>query len=144
MFTGRPKQVTPEMAPILDCHPAQVQRSAYNGGRPVSRDPAAPSNGQRSKDSYTAMLAMTNRLYDAGIPILAGTDDTASLYLHRELELEVLAGIPAPKALQIPHTTPPSSSRNKISESSHPANSPIWSSSKATPPSTSATSAAAA
>jgi hypothetical protein len=101
MFTGRPKQVTPEMAPILDCHPAQVQRSAYNGGRPVSRDPAAPSNGQRSKDSYTAMLAMTKRLYDAGISILAGTDDTADSYLHRELELEVQAGIPAPKALQI-------------------------------------------
>jgi hypothetical protein len=101
MFTGRPKQVTPDMAPILDRLPAQVQRSAYNGGLPVSDDPAAPNNGQRYKDSYTAMLAMTKRLYDAGIPILAGTDDTAGLYLHRELELEVQAGIPAPKALQI-------------------------------------------
>jgi imidazolonepropionase-like amidohydrolase len=47
------------------------------------------------------MLAMTKRMYDAGIPILAGTDATAGLYLHRELELEVQAGIPAPKALQI-------------------------------------------
>jgi hypothetical protein len=40
-------------------------------------------------------------IYDAGIPILAGTDDTAGIMLHRELELEVRAGIPPPKALQI-------------------------------------------
>jgi imidazolonepropionase-like amidohydrolase len=40
-------------------------------------------------------------MYDAGIPILAGTDGTAGLMLHRELELEVLAGIPPAKALQI-------------------------------------------
>jgi imidazolonepropionase-like amidohydrolase len=47
------------------------------------------------------MLAMTKRMYDAGIPILAGTDSTAGLMLHRELELEVEAGIPPAKALQI-------------------------------------------
>jgi imidazolonepropionase-like amidohydrolase len=40
-------------------------------------------------------------MYDAGIPILAGTDALAGLMLHRELELEVKAGIPAAKALQI-------------------------------------------
>jgi imidazolonepropionase-like amidohydrolase len=40
-------------------------------------------------------------MYDAGIPILAGTDATAGLMLHRELELEVQAGIPPAKALQI-------------------------------------------
>src|ERR1700731_3417600 len=47
------------------------------------------------------MLRMTNRMYDAGIPILAGTDATARIMLHRELELEVQAGIPPAKALQI-------------------------------------------
>jgi hypothetical protein len=40
-------------------------------------------------DSYDAMLRMTKRMYDAGIPILAGTDATAGIMLHRELELEV-------------------------------------------------------
>jgi imidazolonepropionase-like amidohydrolase len=40
-------------------------------------------------------------MYDAGIPILAGTDATPGIMLHRELELEVRAGIPAAKALQI-------------------------------------------
>jgi imidazolonepropionase-like amidohydrolase len=40
-------------------------------------------------------------MYEAGSPILAGTDGTAGLTLHRELELEVRAGIPPPQALQI-------------------------------------------
>jgi imidazolonepropionase-like amidohydrolase len=34
------------------------------------------------------MLRMTKKMYDAGIPILAGTDATAGIMLHRELELE--------------------------------------------------------
>ncbi len=101
MFTGRSGQVSPDFAPILSRLPAQVQRGAYGGGLAVSEKPDAPNYDQRYKDSYAAMLAMTKRMYDAGIPILAGTDATAGLYLHRELELEVQAGIPAPKALQI-------------------------------------------
>jgi imidazolonepropionase-like amidohydrolase len=47
------------------------------------------------------MLRMTKRMYDAGIPMLAGTDATAGIMLHRELELEVRAGIAPEKALQI-------------------------------------------
>ena len=101
MFLGRPRQISPDWAPVLDRLPAQVQRAAYTGGLAVSDQPDAPNSDQRYKDSYAAMLAMTKRLYDAGVPILAGTDATAGLYLHRELELEVQAGIPAPRALQI-------------------------------------------
>lgn len=96
MFTGRPGQASPDFAPILNRLPAQVQRGAYGGGLPVT-----PDTDQLYKDSYRAMLAMTKRMYDAGVPILAGTDATAGLMLHRELELEVQAGIPALKSLQI-------------------------------------------
>jgi hypothetical protein len=96
MFTGRPGEVSPDLAPVADRLPAQVQRSAYAGGLPVTEQ-----NDQLYKDSYEAMLRMTKRMYDAGIPILAGTDATPGIMLHRELELEVRAGIPAPKALQI-------------------------------------------
>ena len=81
---------------MLDRLPAQVQRAAYSGGLPVT-----DQNDQLYKDSYEALLRMTKRMYDAGIPILAGTDSTAGLMLHRELELEVRAGIPPAKALQI-------------------------------------------
>jgi imidazolonepropionase-like amidohydrolase len=76
--------------------PAQLQRSAYHGGLAVTA-----ANDQTYKDSYAAMLRMTKKMYDAGIPLLAGTDATPGIMLHRELELEVKAGIPANKALQI-------------------------------------------
>src|SRR6267142_6744274 len=96
MFTGRPGVASPDFAPVLSRLPAQVQRGAYSGGLPVTSE-----NDQLYKDSYAAMLRMTKRMYDAGIPILAGTDALAGLMLHRELELEVKAGIPPAKALQI-------------------------------------------
>jgi hypothetical protein len=96
MFTGRPGAASPDFSPILSRLPAQVQRGAYSGGLQVTGE-----NDQLYKDSYAAMLRMTKRMYDAGIPILAGTDALAGLMLHRELELEVKAGIPPTKALQI-------------------------------------------
>jgi len=96
MFTARPGKISPDLAPILDRLPAQVQRGAYRGGLPVTEQ-----TDQLYKDSYQAMLRMTKRMYDAGIPILAGTDSLPGVMLHRELELEVQAGIPAAKALQI-------------------------------------------
>lgn len=96
MFTGRPGQVSPDFAPVIDRLPAQVQRGAYTGGLP-----ATGPDDQLYRDSYRAMLRMTKLMVDAGVPILAGTDATAGLMLHRELELEVDAGIPPLKVLQI-------------------------------------------
>ena len=96
MFTGRPGKVSPDFAPVIGRLPAQVQRGAFSGGLAVTAE-----NDQLYRDSYAAMLRMTKRMYDAGIPILAGTDATAGFMLHRELELEVQAGIPPVKALQI-------------------------------------------
>lgn len=96
MFTGRPGKASPDFAPILKRLPAQVQRGAYSGGLPVTAE-----TDQLYQDSYAAMLKMTKKMYDAGVPILAGTDALVGLMLHRELELEVKAGIPPAKALQI-------------------------------------------
>ena len=96
MFTARQGKVSPDFAPVLNRLPAQAQRGTYAGGLPVTEQ-----SDQLYRDSYDAMLRMTKRMYDAGIPILAGTDATAGIMLHRELELEVRAGIPPPKALQI-------------------------------------------
>ena len=96
MFTGRPGKASSDFAPVLSRLPSQVQRAAYTGGLPVTEQ-----NEQLYRESYDAMLRMTKRMYDAGIPILAGTDAIAGIMLHRELELEVKAGIPPAKALQI-------------------------------------------
>ena len=95
MFIARPGIVSPDWAPVLDRLPAQIQRGAYTGGLPVTT-----ANDQTYKDSWAAMLRMTKKMYDAGIPILVGTDAPAGLMLHRELELEVQAGISPAQALQ--------------------------------------------
>jgi imidazolonepropionase-like amidohydrolase len=47
------------------------------------------------------MIELVGVLYRAGVPIVAGTDAMAGFALHRELELYVRAGIPAPVVLQI-------------------------------------------
>lgn len=95
MFTGRPGRASPEYTAVLDRLPAQVRRQAFAGGLPVTA-----ANDQRYRDSYDALLRMTKKLYDAGVPILVGTDNLAGLMLHRELELEVRAGIAPVRALQ--------------------------------------------
>jgi len=95
MFTGRPGHASSDCAPVLERLPAQVQRQCFAGGLAVTA-----ATDQRNRDSYAAMLRMTKKLSDAGVPILAGTDAMAGVMLHRELELEVKAGISPAKALQ--------------------------------------------
>jgi imidazolonepropionase-like amidohydrolase len=95
MLTARPGQPSSDLAPVLGRLPALLQRQAFAGGLPVT-----VNNDQRYRDAYATMLRMTKSLYDAGVPVLVGTDGLAGVMLHRELELEVNAGIPAARALQ--------------------------------------------
>jgi len=62
--------------------------------------PAPGEEDRLYQDSYAALERMLKRLYEAGIPLVAGTDDVEGLMLHRELELWVKAGIPAARVLQ--------------------------------------------
>jgi imidazolonepropionase-like amidohydrolase len=55
----------------------------------------------RYKASWAKMLALIRQLYERGVPIEAGTDGLAGFGLHRELELDVEAGIPAPAVLRL-------------------------------------------
>jgi imidazolonepropionase-like amidohydrolase len=96
MFTGRPGAVSPDFAAVADRLPPQARRGLLGGGLPVPE-----GEDQRYRDSFQAMLKMVRALYDAGVPVVAGTDSTPGFALHRELELYVAAGVPAPKALQI-------------------------------------------
>jgi imidazolonepropionase-like amidohydrolase len=96
MFTGRPGAVSPDFAAVADRLPPQVRRGLLGGGLPVPE-----GKDQRFRDSFQAMLKMVRALYDADVPVVAGTDSTPGFALHRELELYVAAGIPAPKVLQI-------------------------------------------
>jgi len=96
MFVGKKGEISPTYSEIAGRMPPQVRRSFLSGSLPV---PAGKESLYRS--SYRAMLRMVKAAYDAGIPIVAGTDDMAGFSLARELELYVEAGIPAPEALRI-------------------------------------------
>jgi imidazolonepropionase-like amidohydrolase len=95
-FTDRPGQVSASWEPIVSRLPAQIQRQTTTGGLP-----AAGEKDQLYKKSFAALLNMLKRLYDSGVPLVAGTDGVEGFMLHRELELLVKAGIPPEKVLQI-------------------------------------------
>jgi imidazolonepropionase-like amidohydrolase len=97
MFTARPGTVDPSQAAIAPRMPPQVLRGFYGGGLPVP-----PGMDQRYRDGFGEMMGIVKEMYDAGVPIVAGTDNgPVGFALHRELELYVQTGIPAPKVLQI-------------------------------------------
>jgi Amidohydrolase family len=96
LFTSRPGRLTEGWAEVGDRLPPQLRRGLLAGqGLPV---PAGMD--ERYRKSFRTCLAMVKALHDNGIPIVAGTDDVAGFALHRELELYVAAGIPAPEALR--------------------------------------------
>jgi hypothetical protein len=96
MLTDKPGTVGPAYAPIASRLPPQVRRSLLEGGLPI------PEGGeQRYRDSADALLRMLKLLHDSGIPLVAGTDGLPGFTLHRELEMYVQAGIPAPDVLRI-------------------------------------------
>jgi hypothetical protein len=75
--------------------PSQVRRSLLSFG-------LTPPDGMDDtyRKSFVKMMDFTNLLYRSAIPIEAGTDSIAGFALHRELELEAQAGIPATQVLQ--------------------------------------------
>jgi imidazolonepropionase-like amidohydrolase len=74
----------------------QVRRALFAGDLPVPE-----GMDERYRASWKKMLALIHEMYAAGIPIEAGTDSMAGFALHRELELDVEAGIPAPEVLRL-------------------------------------------
>lgn len=97
MFTARPGTVDPNQAMIADRMPPQVQRGFYGGGLPVT-----PQTDQRYRDAFGEMKGIVKAMYDAGVPIVAGTDNgPVGFQLLRELELYVQLGIPAPQVLKL-------------------------------------------
>jgi imidazolonepropionase-like amidohydrolase len=96
MFTARKGTISPGFAAVADRMPSQVRRGFLSAGLPVPE-----GMDQRYRDSFTKMLALVKAMHDNGITIVAGTDALPGFALHRELELYVKAGIPAPQVLCI-------------------------------------------
>ena len=60
------------------------------------------AGGSRDQDrADSAYIQLIRRLYAFGIPLVAGTDNSAGTTYRRELEMYERAGIPVPKVLQI-------------------------------------------
>ena len=96
LFTARPDEVRPSLAPVADRLPYQLRRTLFGGSLAIP-----PGQEQRYRDSYRACVAMVRLLHAEGIPMVAGTDSFPGFDLHRELELYVAAGLPAPEVLRI-------------------------------------------
>ena len=96
MFTDRPGRVAAAFTTVADRLPPQVRRGLLDGGLPVT-----DATDRRYRDSFAAMKRLLARLVEEGIPVVAGTDSMPGFTLHRELEVYVDAGVPAPKVLQI-------------------------------------------
>jgi imidazolonepropionase-like amidohydrolase len=96
MFRDRPGEISREMAAVADRLPPTVRRGYLAGGLPVPEGMA--ETYERSADRLLELVAA---LHHAGVPIVAGTDALAGFALHRELEVYVGAGIPAPEVLRI-------------------------------------------
>lgn len=98
MFDARPGQLDPRQVAIADRMPPMVRRGFFGGGLPV----ADSATDRRYRDSYAAMMRMVKTMYDAGVPVVAGTDASpVGFALHRELELYAQAGIPPRAVLQL-------------------------------------------
>ncbi len=96
MFRHRSGEIDPSYAAVADHMPASVRRSMLAGEMDINEENAA-----RYAQSAQALLNMILRLYQAGVPLVAGTDALAGFTLHRELELYQQAGIPTAAVLRI-------------------------------------------
>jgi imidazolonepropionase-like amidohydrolase len=93
---GRPGRVD---AAIFDRLPVQVQRGSRTAGQAL--DASDPATDKQYRAAYANMVRMVKKLYDNGIQIVAGTDNSNGYALDRELEIYAEAGIPASKVLRI-------------------------------------------
>jgi imidazolonepropionase-like amidohydrolase len=94
-YMAPPGQISPGFLPVATRLPAQVRRGLLTAGM-------TPPKGMEDtyKKSFAKMLDFTGLLYRSGLGIEDGTDNMAGFALHRELELDVQAGIPAAQVLQ--------------------------------------------
>jgi hypothetical protein len=86
-----------EFAAVADHVPPDVRRGFLSGQMKIPDEPTH----QRYEKSYAGMIDFVGRMYRAGVPLVAGTDDIAGFTLQRELELYVEAGLTPSQALQI-------------------------------------------
>jgi imidazolonepropionase-like amidohydrolase len=91
---GQMPQAFAAVAPHL---PPDVSRGLRAGSMKIPDDATAA----RYERAYQKCIEFMGRMYQAGVPVLAGTDGLPGFTLHRELELYVMAGLTPAQALQV-------------------------------------------
>jgi hypothetical protein len=81
---------------VAEHFPPDRRRGLMRAEMDVPADKAA-----RYDASFRKMVEFVGRLYRAGVPIVAGTDELAGFTLQRELEFYVEAGMTPAQALQV-------------------------------------------
>jgi hypothetical protein len=93
----REGELSPIVADVADHLPPDIQRSRRVGEMNIPDDATEALYGK----SFDKLVEFVGRLYKAGVPIVAGTDEISGFTLQRELELYVKAGITPAQVLQI-------------------------------------------
>ncbi len=94
----RDGELSEPFAAVADHMPPDVKRGFYVGGMDIPDDATA----RRYAKSYARMMEFMVRMYRAGVPLVAGTDNTPTGYaLQSELEIYVKSGLTPAQALQI-------------------------------------------
>jgi imidazolonepropionase-like amidohydrolase len=93
----RDGELSQEFAAVADHVPPDVRRNFFAAQMKI---PDAATHARYEK-SYAKMIEFVGRMYRAGVPIVAGTDDIPGFTLQRELELYVEAGLTPAQVLQI-------------------------------------------
>ncbi len=93
----REGQLSPIVADVAEHLPPDVQRER----RAAEMDIPDDATGARYKRSFDKLVEFVGRMYRAGVPIVAGTDELPGFTLQRELELYVQAGMTTVQVLQV-------------------------------------------
>ena len=93
----RDGEQSPIIADVADHLPPDIQRSRKAAEMNIPDDATAALYTR----SFDKLVEFVGRMYKAGVPIVAGTDELPGFTLQRELELYVKAGLTPSQVLQI-------------------------------------------
>ncbi|RZA28682.1 MAG: amidohydrolase, partial [Lysobacteraceae bacterium] len=93
----RDGQQSPIIADVADHLPPDIQRSRRVAEMDIPDDASAALYTR----SFDKLIEFVGRMYKAGVPVVAGTDELPGFTLQRELELYAKAGISPAQVLQI-------------------------------------------
>ncbi|MBL8520835.1 MAG: amidohydrolase family protein [Betaproteobacteria bacterium] len=96
MYNQRQGAPNPSFRMVSPNMPPSISRAWLTNSMDVN-----DKNAEPFRKSYEKLLGFVKKMYDAGVPVLAGSDDVAGFTMHRELELYVMAGLTPAQALQI-------------------------------------------